>query len=197
MTKGEQTKERILNTVLAFIKQGVDYDKLTMTEIAFASQIGKSTVYEYFKTKEELIFKTYQYLLDQYERMLSEPLSATCFKSQFYEQIKRIFDVMMDAKVIMETLILGKETTFFSKKEQLQIQIQSIQSKMEKRFIDIFVLGNKEDVIQNKNPHPHDAHVIQAIINGLMMQYVNKEIQVNEQELFDIMYTYIVRLLNA
>jgi len=51
----------IFNGVIDLIKRGANIYSVTVSEIAKASGVGKGTIYEYFRTKEEVISKAILY----------------------------------------------------------------------------------------------------------------------------------------
>lgn len=66
--KAERTRRQIAEVaVTAFIEQG--YDETTMEQIAEAAEIGTSTLYRYFPSKEQLILEPFAEVLD-YGRFL-------------------------------------------------------------------------------------------------------------------------------
>ena len=50
------TKETIYDEVLMMLNARVDYKSITLAEVARRCEIGKSTIYEYFASKDEMIF---------------------------------------------------------------------------------------------------------------------------------------------
>jgi AcrR family transcriptional regulator len=57
------TKNKILNAVVSHIKDGDNPKQITISMIAAEAEIGKSTVYEHFSSKEDMVSETYFYLL--------------------------------------------------------------------------------------------------------------------------------------
>jgi AcrR family transcriptional regulator len=68
--KAERTRRQIADVaVTAFIEQG--YDETTMEQIAESAEIGTSTLYRYFPSKELLLLEPFSEVLD-YGRFLRE-----------------------------------------------------------------------------------------------------------------------------
>lgn len=57
--------EAIYNEVIAMLNNGADYQTITLSEIAKRCDMGKSTIYEYFSSKDEMVFNSLIYYLDQ------------------------------------------------------------------------------------------------------------------------------------
>ena len=54
-TKQPPKVKAVYQAVIALFAEGADLNSLTVAEIAEKAGIGKGTVYEYFKNKEEMI----------------------------------------------------------------------------------------------------------------------------------------------
>ena len=55
----------IFNGVLKLARQGADITKITSRQIASAAGMGKATIYDYFSTKEEIIFAALAWSMSQ------------------------------------------------------------------------------------------------------------------------------------
>ncbi|MBR5805937.1 MAG: helix-turn-helix transcriptional regulator, partial [Oscillospiraceae bacterium] len=55
----------ILGGVLKLARQGADITKITSRQIASAAGMGKATIYDYFSTKEEIIFAALAWSMSQ------------------------------------------------------------------------------------------------------------------------------------
>lgn len=67
---GEKEKN-IFGAVLALADRGVDLSSVKMQEIAAEADVGKSTLYEYFSSKEELLTATMSFCLQQEVELLA------------------------------------------------------------------------------------------------------------------------------
>jgi AcrR family transcriptional regulator len=188
------TKERILSAVVDYIKDDTNLESITLSKIAEKAQIGKSTVYEHFSSKEELIVDTYQYLLEYYRSILTKDLSGLSFKAQFIEQVRNILTVMMDAKTIIDGIMNNKDTLVNIGKT-VEEKVTCIQQEMEQRFLTIFTKGVEEGIIPLQQPKPFQANVIQAIISGLLYQYANHMITIEKDELYELIYTNVLLVI--
>ena len=56
--------ELIYNEVISMLNSGADYQSITLSEIAKRCDMGKSTIYEYFSSKDEMVFNSLVYYLD-------------------------------------------------------------------------------------------------------------------------------------
>ncbi|MDI6452780.1 TetR/AcrR family transcriptional regulator [Peloplasma aerotolerans] len=188
----QTTKDKILSIVISHIKDGSNLINVSLAKIASEAEIGKSTVYEYFNSKEELISETYMYLLKHYESILTSDIEQMDFKGAFIEQIKKILVVMKDARSIMDAIMNHQQGSFIGFGKNIEVCIHGIQKKMEERFESIIKLGLIEGVIEYKEPKPYVKNVIQAVISGLLYQYVNLEMYIEEDELFELIYHQVL-----
>jgi AcrR family transcriptional regulator len=187
----QTTKDRILSAVVSYIKEGLT-DQISLAKIASDAEIGKSTVYEHFKSKEEMIEETYRYLLSQYESILLKDISEMTFKGAFIEQLERNLIVMEDARTIMDMLMNHHADEFYKFGKSLEPRVLELQSKIAKRFEAIMKMGVSEGVIAPRIPKPYDRYVIQAIMTGLMFQYVNQKMEIERDQLLELIYHEVI-----
>jgi AcrR family transcriptional regulator len=192
----QTTKDKILAAVVSYIKEGMT-DQISLAKIANDAVIGKSTVYEYFKSKEEMIEETYQYLLSTYESILLKDLEDMSFKGAFIEQLERNLIVMEDAATIMDMLMNHHAEQFYKFGKSLEPQVLELQQKIKKRFEDILYLGVVEGVILKRIPKPYDGYVIQAIMTGLLFQYVNHKMEISRDQLLELIYQEVLRRIKT
>ncbi|TNF07229.1 MAG: TetR/AcrR family transcriptional regulator [Bacillota bacterium] len=190
------TKERILSAVIEYIKDDTNLESITLSKIAEKAQIGKSTVYEHFSSKEELIIDTYQYLLEHYRSILTKDLSGLSFKEQFIEQVKNILSVMLDAKTIIDGIMNNKDT-LVSIGKTVEEKVLCIQKEMEDRFLSIFKKGVEEGTIPLQPHKPYQSNVIQAIISGLLYQYANGMIKLDKDSLYELIYDTVLLVIKT
>ncbi|MDX9691712.1 MAG: TetR/AcrR family transcriptional regulator [Acholeplasmataceae bacterium] len=192
----QTTKERILSAVIEYIKDDTNLESITLSKIAEKAQIGKSTVYEHFASKEDLIIETYQYLLEHYRSILTKDLSGLSFKDQFIEQVKHILVVMMDAKTIIDGIMNNKDTLANIGKT-IEDKVKCIQDEMEQRFLSIFTKGVEEGVVPLQQPKPYQPNVIQAIISGLLYQYANGMMTIEKEVLYELVYENVLMVIKC
>lgn len=193
----QATKDKIVQCMIAFIQEQQSFEQITLSKIAKKAGIGKSTVYEHFASKEELIIETYKHLLKHSETILTTPLTSHTFKAQMMEQLAKILHVMKDAKSVMEALLSQSQHAFAHIHKDLQTYAKEIQDKMNHRFQAIFMNAFQEGILTTTHIPPHQGRVVQAIISGLLYQYVNQEFDMDEQALFELIYDNIIVVMNT
>lgn len=188
-------KDKLLSVLVSYIKEGKDLEDIALSTIAKDAEIGKSTVYEYFSSKDEMIEETYRYLLKHYEDILLADIDLMDFESAFKEEIKRSLLVMKDAQTLMEAIMKHPSSKMMRLNHELKGEIKRIQDAMQKRFESIMRVGVIENKIPAKSPHPYKRYVIQALISGLMFQFVHQEMDVTEEELITLIYQEVIQTL--
>ncbi len=190
------TKDKIIKVVIDYIKQDKDVNQIPLSEIAKKANIGKSTVYEYFENKEALIQDTYMYLLNYYEQQILKPLKEKTFKKAFIEQISKILGAMKDAKRLVETMLNNHNQINFLNNQVVEEKMNEISNHMEKRFVEIFKIGVLEKYIPDDiKESPTRGYVIQALITGLLFQFINKQTDLTEEALLDLIYVEVYKAL--
>lgn len=190
------TKDKILEATVSYIKNEANLSQVSISDIARKADIGKSTVYEYFDTKETLIKQTYLYLLDKYEKTLLSHIREVSFKKALMDQLSNILLVMEDAKVIMEVIMNAHSEVSFVQFDQCSRKIRGIQAKMTDRFNEIFMMGIEEQAIKPANK-PYTPHIVQAIISGLMFQFVDGKIDISRENLLTLISDELIRVIQA
>ncbi len=189
------TKNKILNAVVSHIKDGDNPKQITISMIAAEAEIGKSTVYEHFSSKEDMVSETYFYLLKHYENILMSDIQEMDFKSAFIEQIKKILFIMKDAKILMNAIMNFDQGSFIEQGKKIEGCAIEIRGKMQSRFESIIRVGVIEGIITQKTPKQHLGNVIQAVISGLLFQYVNDAMEIEENELYELIYDQVLLLI--
>lgn len=83
----------IFNGVLKLARQGADITKITSRQIASAAGMGKATIYDYFSTKEEIIFAALTWSMS---RQAAEFSSAMDSIPDFETKMRTIYGGIID-----------------------------------------------------------------------------------------------------
>jgi AcrR family transcriptional regulator len=99
--------ERIYDAVLQLVNEQRNPAKITISEIADKSGIGKGTVYEYFSSKEDVFLKTFAHLInliiDDTRRM-----SRGTFKEMFYDYYYTLIKIFEKSTAAFVTILFGE-----------------------------------------------------------------------------------------
>jgi len=123
--KIQKKKDIALSCKELFVKKGIK--DLTISEVAKTAGIGKGTIYEYFKNKEEIVFEIVNILMQKHsEKLLLEIDKIECTK----DKIKKFSEFFYNAEEY-ELREIYKEfisiTLINPNDEMIQFQTQSIE----------------------------------------------------------------------
>ncbi|QUH29293.1 TetR/AcrR family transcriptional regulator [Vallitalea guaymasensis] len=132
------------------IREGVN--GLTISKVANEANIGKSTVYEYFKSKDELIYKTINYMGEKYVEEIQQRLFTDNkgFEMTIKGLIKIIIATIRQGNTNFIFMISECDKTFKSKvdtHEQIKNIMLGIRMKLYNLLEEIIELGVKEGII--------------------------------------------------
>ena len=83
-------KELIYEEVLAMLNDRVDYKSITLSEVAKRCGMGKSTIYEYFVSKDEMVFNSIIFYLNRMIKFFSVGFKVTTFRVSLKTFIKAV-----------------------------------------------------------------------------------------------------------
>lgn len=72
--KEQKKKDIALAAKQLILREGIN--NITIAQIAKAANIGKGTVYEYFKNKEEIVFELVEMLMQEHNKVKEENLAS-------------------------------------------------------------------------------------------------------------------------
>ncbi len=192
------TKDKIIDVLADLIKHDENISDISVAKIAELADIAKSTVYEHFNSKEELVKETYCYLADYYRKRILAPLNGQTFETAFKELFLRMMKSAQEANELMMSIMSEGQGIKVMPKHDVEEIMEDIQQDVQSVLMDILTMGVKENVI---HPKPQDrkekGHIIRALTVGLIMQRVNRKIDLSEQDALDYIYKYSVIVLNA
>lgn len=132
------------------VREGVN--GLTISKVANEANIGKSTVYEYFKSKNELICKTLNYMGEKHiEQVFTQLFSIT---QGFESTVKSLIEILM--KTIRQgntnfIFILSECNKTFKSEEDIHNQVKEIMLGVRTKLYDlvenIIEIGVKEGIV--------------------------------------------------
>ena len=192
------TKDRIIEVLADLIRNDENISDISISKIAELADIGKSTVYEHFESKESLIKETYRYLSEVYRKRILAPLEGRTFEKAFKELTIRIMRSAQEANDLMMGILSDGISVKMMPKKDIEDMMSGIQEDVQKVYLDIIKMGVMEGIIR---PNPAEAkekgHVIRALTIGLTMQYINDKIDLTETDAINYIYKYTLLVLNA
>lgn len=191
-------KEEILDAVISkFQEEGFSTD-LTISQIANLVDIGKSTIYEYFKTKDD-VFK--EALIKISNEGINDVINIDnienmSFEEAFKTQYSKILEVSLQSRIVYQ--IFSKDFIFrmpASIREELKQQMEDTREIIEKRFILIFSKGISEGLIDIV-PEPQNTIIFSSLIVGGILRYSHQTQDIPLDLFVDKFYDTIIKLGN-
>ncbi len=108
-------KELIYEEVLSMLNDRVDYKSITLSEVAKRCGMGKSTLYEYFESKDEMVYNSIIFYLNRMVKFFSASFKISTFRTTLKTFIKAII-ITMKANywMVMPWTFLDNYAPFFT-----------------------------------------------------------------------------------
>ncbi len=140
-------REAILQTVLTCLLGEGGEEKLTISNVAKKLDIGKSTVYEYFENKEELVKGALELAFEKNIPILSaeEDWQGLSFRDTFFRFVGALIDSTLDNQKL-ETLTHHPEVAVLSRetKRELKRKMRRMVEDIRRRLDAILAKGVAE-----------------------------------------------------
>lgn len=191
MEKSQQTKNKILDCTIEMLKAG-DVDTISMSKIASSANIGKSTIYEYFPSKEELVKQALKRVVDiALEDFLSVKMGKTLYES-YYAHMKKGLEIAEDA-----IKLVGYPATnniSFMNKEEIDEMVSGALLPVFERLVEIYNQGVEEKTINQKRDFSSKLYILAAFFKGMLLEKYKHNIP--DDEFMDDLYENLLVLVN-
>jgi len=171
----QEKKNQVLEATFNLIKTDAGIENVTMDEIARHSNVGKTTIFKYFGSKENLIHEVFKYFLTQMGESAREimaenrPFEETLIamsqnKINYLEKIdKRFYLELMD---------------YFTKKddEGLSLMMRQYAESSFSLMLDLFHRGRKEGKVDLKYSDEFLLVYFQALVEGISSPHIYPKI---------------------
>lgn len=191
MEKSLATKNKILDCTIDMLKAG-DMDTISMSKIASNAGIGKSTIYEYFSSKEELVKEALRKEIDMsLEDFLSVKMGKTLYES-VYNHLKKGLDIAKD--VIKLVGYPSSNNISFINKEEIKEMTSGALLAVFDRLTEIYYQGVDEKVIVQKRDFSSKLYILTGFFKGVLLEKYKHGIP--DDEFIDDIYENMLVLLN-
>nr|WP_317412092.1 TetR/AcrR family transcriptional regulator [uncultured Solibaculum sp.] len=164
-------RKAILEAALRMMDREQNTAAITVASIAQEAQVGKGTVYEYFKSKEEILLQALFYYLDGLAQQLKELDLDGGFEAGFEKLMKCLQRLSEQCITLARSVVLGKASQVCPADvpEDWQKCISRTNQLVVGRFDILAKQGVKEGLIPE---HYRRIHLIYACM-GLMTALVD------------------------
>ncbi|GJM78534.1 TetR family transcriptional regulator [Paenibacillus sp. HMSSN-139] len=171
----QEKKKQVLEATFNLMNTDAGIENLTMDEIAKHSNVGKTTVFKYFGSKENLIYEVFTYFLSQMgdtaRAIMAEnkPFEETIIamslsKINYLDKINKQFYIdLMD---------------YFTKKDKdgLSLIMQQYVKESYSMMLDLFHRGRKEGKVDLKYSDEFLLIYFQALVEGISSPHIYSKI---------------------
>ncbi len=149
LTQEEQARRRheiFHQVVKIFVKKG--FHETSMQEIADAAGLGKSTLYDYFRTKDEILVYFFE---DQWNDVLEEAQQIAVQTCSADVRLRKIMEVYMESLQANKNLFLKLSVESQHLKPDSQKQIQDKRHAYQDMIRALIEEGIRESVFRQVN----------------------------------------------
>ncbi|MEC0256825.1 TetR/AcrR family transcriptional regulator [Paenibacillus lautus] len=171
----QEKKNQVLEATFNLINTNAGIENVTVDEIARYSNVGKTTIFKYFGSKENLIQEVFKYFLTQMGETAREimaknkPFEETIIamsqnKINYLEKINKQFYLdLMD---------------YFTKKDDdgLSLMMQQYVKESYSLMLDLFHRGRKEGKVDLKYSDEFLLIYFQALVEGISSPHIYPKI---------------------
>ncbi len=191
MEKSQATKNKILDCTIDMLKSG-DMDTLSMSKIAAKAEIGKSTIYEYFLSKEELVKSALKREIDiSLEDFLSVEMGKTLYDS-YYAHMKKGLEIAEDAIKLVG--FPNSNNISFMNKEEIEEMVSGALLPVFERLVEIYNQGVEEKTITPKRDFSDKLYVLAGFFKGMLLEKYKHNIP--DDEFLSDLYENVLILVN-
>lgn len=197
----KEKKVLIFNAVLDIINERGMNSNITISEIAKRAGIGKGTVYEYFKNKDEIIVESILYLLENSNDEiinLGKEAELT-FKEELTNLIHRLMTSIGKKEGLYNLFFSQNSCNVIDQHMKMKLikRIQELRLEFDKRLHSIFLMGISEGVI-SEELDPFNVSIATTALISTTMHFIHQNqnnIEGKEDEFVEKLYKVIVKIL--
>jgi len=173
VNKEEKARQILLAAIRVFAQNGLARTK--MIDIAHAAGVGKGTIYEYFRTKDDVIASAYRFILEDMENMFAAVLAGDNTADIQLERLIMVFleqfssERSAELTVMMDFWAEGIRTRDANLAEI--VDMKELYNQYHQRLVALLEKGVRENVFHVPYAAAH-ASLIMAVFDGIMLQWV-------------------------
>lgn len=156
-------KIEIYEGVMKLMKEGKNLNNIKVSDIAKASNLGKGTIYDYFRSKDEIIAKSIIYNMNIKIDLAYKRISkAETFKEKYYTILDVILE-NMNENISLFGILLSLEKSY---ELLVDFKDKNKMKNFDMIYEDIYKKAKKEKII---NLNYDISYVYMAISSGVLV----------------------------
>ncbi|MCU6708115.1 TetR/AcrR family transcriptional regulator [Paenibacillus sp. J5C_2022] len=171
----QEKKNQVLAAAFHLINTEAGIENVTIDDIAKNSNVGKTTIFKYFGSKENLIHEVFKYFLSQ----LGETAQEIMAENRPFEETL----IAMSQSKINSLKKINKQfyldlMDYFTKKDDAgsTVMMQQYTEKSFSLMLDLFHRGRKEGKVDLKYSDEFLLVYFQAIVEGISSPHIYSKI---------------------
>lgn len=188
------TKDRIIEAVIKLLTSDYNYDKISMSGIADAVGIGKSTIYEYFESRESLLLEATSLLFEDYiERMAVFQYDKMDFHEAFCKLVQELIILNANKDSTIKFFLLSNPHPETVDKEIIKKHLANFNKCLTERITKVFDLGREQGVIKNAT-NEQTTFILSSLFIGSLCQHLNTR-KFSNEEYIELLYQTVLKIV--
>lgn len=190
----------VYDSVLYLLSTKSDIAGIKVSDIARGASIGKGTIYEYFKSKDEIIVKAIVY---GYRKMLKSAVETCAEKKGLEGKLKALFELAWgcpDMNLMVEFVM---KISAYSREMQKDLKEAFVTAKLHQFYFgaiidDLKKAGRKEGRVNPELEEKYVDYVLMSVlqrIGGPIGQVTGENERNTKEEQFDFLYQMVIKAL--
>lgn len=194
-------KDEILDALIEiFRSEGISHD-FTISQLAKKADIGKSTIYEYFKTKNEILRQAICRVVDtSIDVLKNHTIVDGNFESHFKGELKNVLNAALNSRFLFNLVSPSFGKMFPEEhKEDMREKMKDVTEYYNTRFAQIFGKGVEEGLL-NPELLLDNQMIVTSLVTGSIFRLVNvnqalsKDLNIDEY--VDKIYNVVLKITN-
>lgn len=191
-------KQEIIDAVLEIFSEKGFTNDFTMSKLAQKLDIGKSTIYEYFNNKDEIIEAAiYQYFESRLQKVnVVADINDLPFEEAFKTQMTILLNVAQESRSILEALAPGfVQKLPESMRGDMKKRVEETRNRLQVRFVSFFEKGVSEGVI-TCGFNPTLGLMVTSLVVGSIMVFSDTRVDTDVTTFVDELYNNVMKILH-
>jgi len=171
----QEKKNQVLEATFHLMNTDAGIENLTMDDISQASNVGKTSIFKYFGSKENLIYEVFKCFLNKMGETAREIMSEN---KPFEETLIAISQNKINYLEKVNKQFYLDLMDFFTKKNDdgLSLIMQEYNKESYSIMLDLFHRGRKEGKVDLKYSDEFLLIYFQALVEGISSPHIYKKV---------------------